>query len=141
MNGSTMSHRLQRQSFSSTHQHVNRPKHIPARRHKIHVVAQHRPAVTAIAEPHTTTSSPQTSSLPSPLLTEQQTAWQECIQRLQGMGFSEVEAEQRVQRAFGWGAKARSYWRHEKVCLFAEISCNTRTSAGWSVHCSAMALP
>lgn len=36
------------------------------------------------------------------------------MQRLQDMGFAEQQAEQCVQRAFGWGAKARSYWRHEK---------------------------
>jgi hypothetical protein len=37
------------------------------------------------------------------------------MQRLQDMGFSEQQAELFVQRAFGWGPKARSYWRHEKV--------------------------
>jgi hypothetical protein len=37
------------------------------------------------------------------------------MQRLQDMGFTEQQAEQCVQRAFGWGPKARSYWRHEKV--------------------------
>ncbi|KAF6265979.1 hypothetical protein COO60DRAFT_1633369 [Scenedesmus sp. NREL 46B-D3] len=30
------------------------------------------------------------------------------------MGISEQQAELFVQRAFGWGAKARSYWRQEK---------------------------
>lgn len=42
-------------------------------------------------------------------------AWQQCVQRVQNMGFDEVQAGTYVQRAFGWGAKARSYWRHEKV--------------------------
>jgi hypothetical protein len=37
------------------------------------------------------------------------------MQRLQDMGFTEQQAELFVQRAFGWGPKARSYWRHEKV--------------------------
>lgn len=38
------------------------------------------------------------------------------MERVKGMGFDQVAAETTVQRAFGWGAKARSYWRHEKVC-------------------------
>lgn len=41
--------------------------------------------------------------------------WQACVQRLQCMGFSDQDAERFVQRAFGWGPKAKSYWRHEKV--------------------------
>jgi hypothetical protein len=42
-------------------------------------------------------------------------AWEQCVVHLQSMGFAEADAETYVQRAFGWGAKARSYWRHEKV--------------------------
>lgn len=69
--------------------------------------------ITAASDSAPSTS--HTSNKPSSLSVEQQPGWQESVDQLQGMGFSQVEAEQRVQRAFGWGAKARSYWRHEKV--------------------------
>lgn len=48
------------------------------------------------------------------------------MERVKGMGFDQVAAETTVQRAFGWGAKARAYWRHEKV---------RRTSPYHRYHC------
>lgn len=57
------------------------------------------------------------SSLPSLQLCEDlhPEQWQACVSHLQGLGFHEADAGVYIQRAFGWGAKARAYWRHEKV--------------------------
>lgn len=42
--------------------------------------------------------------------------WLACVEQLQAqLGCSEADAEVYVQRAFGWGARARAYWRHEKA--------------------------
>lgn len=73
----------------------------------------------------TSTPQPAASSAAAPERTEE---WSACMQRLQDMGFAEQQAEQCVQRAFGWGAKARSYWRHEKVG--SSRICNSSMAVG-----------
>jgi len=54
--------------------------------------------------------------------TQEQLSWQACVQHIQSLGFPEEDADRFVQRAFGWGAKAKSYWRHEKVTNSAVAS-------------------
>lgn len=71
-------------------------------------------AVTAAGP--TATQQPASSSSPQELHPQ---AWQECLEQVQQMGFAEADAAIYLQRAFGWGQKAKAYWRHEKVCAAA----------------------
>jgi hypothetical protein len=97
-------------------------------------------APAAVPPAAATVSQPAASSSSSP---ERSEAWEVCMLRLQDMGFSEQQAELFVQRAFGWGPKARSYWRHEKVSgsmkippghcvVFQSQRRNKRRLASWS---------
>jgi hypothetical protein len=65
-------------------------------------------------------------------------AWEQCVAHLQSMGFAEADAETYVLRAFGWGARARSYWRHDKVrtssCVKGEGG-EARREGGRTLRC------
>jgi hypothetical protein len=56
-------------------------------------------------------------------------AWAACVQHVTSLGFTEAEAGQFVQRAFGWGPRARAYWRHEKARARAGV-----LAAVWALH-------